>query len=70
MPQAPALHESFTIPLQYIMDSRHMHAFTATDYAFSTLTSFYEHAYTCLHVSTETYQLIWMPSLKLDIYSC
>jgi hypothetical protein len=27
---------------------RHMHSFTATDLAFSTLTSVYEHAYTHL----------------------
>jgi hypothetical protein len=42
----------------------------ATGRAFSTLTSVCEHAYTCLHVSTETYQLIWMPASTLDIYSC
>jgi hypothetical protein len=41
-----------------------------TGRAFSTLTSVCEHAYTCLHVSTETYQLIWMPAFTLDIYSC
>jgi hypothetical protein len=23
-----------------------------------------------MHVSTETYQLIWMPAFTLDIYSC
>jgi hypothetical protein len=56
-----ALHESFTIPVQYIMDraSRHMHSFTATNREFSTLTSVCEHVCTCLQVSTETCQLIW-----------
>jgi hypothetical protein len=28
-----------------------------------------ENAYTCLHVSRETYQLVLMPSFKLHIYS-
>jgi hypothetical protein len=27
------------------------------------------HAHTCLHVSRETYQLVLMPSFKLDIHA-
>jgi hypothetical protein len=64
------LHYSFTV---HHGQSQQAYAFRSqqlTVHSALSVTSVCEHAYTCLHVSTETYQLIWMPAFTLDIYSC